>query len=230
MGAGGGAAAARRSRLRGGTGIHRQLPGFEEAVGLRQGRRCSPSGPSMPISAIEQSARRRRALAGHVLQPGGAGRPAAAGRGAAARSTGGWSCRSASAPLGQRARRLRARRRAARPAPQHQRALGLGVVFVRRQPVPRPPDRRDVRRRLRSAAHLQRLRPVPLHRSVQPRREVADRQQHARRSATGSSEATVLRRRRRATRCACRATRGSTSAPIGRSTGKRSGSRCSSRC
>ena len=36
--------------LRGGAGIHHQVPGFEEAFGLRRGRRSCPNAPSTPTS------------------------------------------------------------------------------------------------------------------------------------------------------------------------------------
>ena len=92
------------------------------------------------------------------------------------------------------------------------------------QPVSRPHHRRVVRRRLRSAPHVQRLRPVSHDRSVQPGGQAADRQQRAGRRATGSSAATRLLRRFDAQHGARAAsTRGSTCAPTARSTGRRSG-------
>ena len=151
-------------KLRGGAGIYRQFPG------VRGSRRANaPAVPIRPAAGARVSRRPRHRAGARALDArwqvtfyNREERDVAAALrlGAAGRGRPDWSASSPIARLGQRARRLRARRRAARPAPKHQRPLRMAVVFARRQPLSRPPDRRNVRRRLRSAPHVQRLRPA----------------------------------------------------------------------
>ena len=79
--------------------------------------------------------RQRVAVAGHVLQPGGARRPAAPELRAASRERTPGRFLSDHA-MDQCARRLRPRHGSARPAAKRERHLRLGVVFARVQPLP----------------------------------------------------------------------------------------------